>query len=452
MRGTAVPTTTKTAPAFDPAREHYLGGMRRLDELPAPAWLKKLRAAGAAQFAQTPYPNTKMEEWRETNLAPLIETPYYPLTRMPRHPLAGFDVAPHRLDGWINLVFVDGFFDEALSDTAALPKGAAAGSLARALAGPEEKTVRRHLGTCLGDRSAFTALNTAFLQDGPYLHVPRGVELDRPVHFLCIATERDANVAAHHRGLIVLEDMARATVAITSTALGAGENHFDNVVEEIFVGNGAALTRCEVVDPGATGRRLCTAETRQGRDSRIDSFSIALGGQIVRGQVCALLGEPGAETHLNGLYLNGGAGLVDNHLHVTHAADHCTSRIAYKGVLDGASRSVFTGRVLVRREAQQTDSVQLNNNLLLSEAARVETRPQLEIYADDVKCTHGATVGPPPPEIVFYFRSRGVDERTARGMLTYGFAEDLAGRIPEPALRRRVDGVLFGRFNPGIGG
>jgi Fe-S cluster assembly protein SufD len=137
---------------------------------------------------------------------------------------------------------------------------------------------------------------------------------------------------------------------------------------------------------------------------------------------------------------------------VTHAATNCTSRIAYKGVLDGTSRSVFTGRVLVVPHAQKTDSVQLNNNLILSETARVETRPQLEIYADDVKCTHGATVGPPPPEIVFYFRSRGVDEKTARGMLTYGFAEDLAGRVPEPALRQRLDGIIYRRFSPGING
>ena len=452
MRGRTVPTTTTEAPVFDLTREHYLRDLRRLAEAPAAAWLKKLRADGEALFAGTAYPHTKMEEWRETNLAPLIDTPYYSMTRLPHHTLAGFDTAPHRIDGWINLVFVDGFFDAAISDTAALPKGAVAGSLAQAITGPAEDIVRKHLGSCLGERSAYTALNTAFIQDGPFLHVPRGVELDRPVHFLCIATERQENVAAHYRALIVLEAMAKATVAVTSASMGAGENHFDNVVEEIIVGDGATLTRCEVIDADATGRRLCTTESRQGRDSKFDSYSITLNGAIVRNQLCALLGEPGAEAHLNGLYLNANAGLIDNNLHLTHAATNCTSRIAYKGVLDGVSRSVFTGRVLVVPHAQKTDSVQINNNLVLSDTARIETRPQLEIYADDVKCTHGATVGPPPPEIVFYFRSRGVDEKTARGMLTYGFAEDLAGRIPDPALRHKLDGIMYRRFSPGING
>jgi Fe-S cluster assembly protein SufD len=452
MRGQAVPTNTTETTVFDLTREHYLRDLRRLAETPAPSWLGKLRAGGEKEFAAAVFPHTKMEEWRETNLTPLVESPYYSITCMPRHNLAAFDTAPHRIDGWINLVFVDGFFDAAISDAVLLPNGAQAGSLAEAMTGPAEQVVRRHLGTCLGGRSAYTALNTAFLQDGPFLYVPKGVELDRPVHFLCIATERQPNVAAHYRSLIVLDAMAKASVAVTSVSMGAGEHHFDNVVEEIVVGDGAALTRCEVIDAGEAGRRLCTTETRQGRDSRFDSFSVTLGGAIVRNQLCVLLGESGAEAHLNGLYLNADAGLVDNNLHITHGATNCVSRIAYKGVLDGTSRSVFTGRVLVVRDAQKTDSVQLNNNLLLSETARVETRPQLEIYADDVKCTHGATVGPPPPEIVFYFRSRGVDEKTARGMLTYGFAEDLAGRVPDPALRKRLDGIIYRRFSPGING
>ncbi len=445
-------TTITEVPVFDLTREHFLRDMRRLAEKAAPAWLVKARAEGAANFADTVWPHSKMEEWRDTNIGALVDTEYYSMTTLPRHTLAAFDTSPHRIEGWINLVFVDGFFDAAISDTSDLPKGAVAGSLAAAIAGPAQDLVKRHLGSCLGARSAYTALNTAFIQDGPFLYVPQGVELDRPVHFLCIATERQENVVSHYRALLVLEAMAKATVAVTSVAMGAGENHFDNVVEEIVLGDGAALTHCAVIDAGTTGRRLCTTETRQGRDSRFDSYSITLGGAIVRNQMCVMLGEPGAETHLNGLYLNAAAALIDNNLHVTHAATNCTSRIAYKGVLDGASRSVFTGRVLVVRGAQKTDSMQLNNNLLLSDTARVESRPQLEIYADDVKCTHGSTVGPPPPEIVFYFRSRGVDEKTARGMLTYGFAEDLAGRIPDPALRRQLDGIIYRRFSPGING
>lgn len=428
----------------------YFRDMERLDRAEGPAWLNTLRDRGAALFMEAPFPHTKMEEWRQTNIAALVETAYSSVVSGgEKAAVAPGDAAPHLLGGCAaEFVFVDGLFRPELSAAGALPPGVTAGSLRDACRNGAANTVRTHLGACLRARNAFTALNTAFLDDGAFLHLAPGVELRESVHFLFLTARTAAEQAAHPRVLAVLEANARASMVLTHAALPGAAAHFNNVVEEIVLGDGASLVRQEVVAEGATGRRLGTTEARLGRDSRLESHTVTLTGALVRSQIMAHLAGPGGGAHLNGLYLNDGDSLVNHDLGILHDADHCVSRIAYKGVLGGESRSVFTGKVHVLPHAQQTDSMQLNNNLLLSDAAKVDTKPQLEIYADDVKCTHGATAGPPPEDIIFYFRSRGVCEKTARGMLTYGFAGDMVGRIPDGALRRRVDREVFNRFRP----
>ncbi len=428
----------------------YFRDMERLDRASGPAWLNTLRDRGAALFMETSLPHTKMEEWRQTNIAPLVEAAHSSVVAGDGQAAVSPEAAgAHLLGGCAaELVFVDGLFRAELSVTGPLPPGVTVSSLHGACRDDAAKTVQTHLGSCLRARSAFTAINTAFLDDGAFLHAARGVELAEPVHFVFLSARTASGQAAHPRVLIVLEENARASVVMTHAALPGAEAYFNNVVEEVVLGDGAALVRQEVVSEGATGRRLGTTEARLGRDSRLESHTATLSGELVRSQIQVHLAGPGAEVHLNGLYLNNGKNLVNHDLGVLHDADHCTSRIAYKGVLEGESRSVFTGKVHVLPHAQQTDSMQLNNNLLLSDTARVDTKPQLEIYADDVKCTHGSTVGPPPEDIIFYFRSRGVCEKTARGMLTYGFAGEIVGRIPDGAPRRRVDRVVFNRFRP----
>ncbi len=430
--------------------EQYKGDIIRAAAQDAPAWLAEIRRAGAEQFGALELPHTRMEEWRQTNIATVNETAHtVPADSAPAPPSAA-SVAPFLMGNgaWTELVFVDGDYAPDLSVRPELPGGAVAGGLWEAARNGNADTVRRHLGSCLGARSAYTALNTALLRDGAFLHVPRGVALDAPVHFVFLSTRNGAPSAAHIRSLVVLEPTAAASVVCSFVSLSGADAYLNNVVEEVVLSEGASLTRCEVVDEAPGGRRLSTLEVRQERDSRYEGYSVTLGGGIVRNQACVLLAGEGAETSLNGLYLNDGSRLLDNNLHVMHDAEHCTSRIAYKGVLDGESRAVFTGKVHVASHAQKTDSVQLNNNLVLSPAARVDTKPQLEIYADDVKCTHGSTVGPPPGEIVFYFRSRGLDEKTARAMLTCGFAGDVVKRLPVPTLRNRLDRAVFRRFSP----
>lgn len=268
-----------------------------------------------------------------------------------------------------------------------------------------------------------------------------------PIHFVFVSTGSTENAAAHLRNLFVLEASSEAKVVVSHVGLG-GARYLSNVVEEIVLGDNAQLGYHKLVEEGARGAHLATTEVHHGRDSRFQSFTFSLTGAVVRNQLCTELAGDNAECALHGLYLNDNKRLVDNCLLITHSQPNCRSRIAYKGVLDGQSSTVFTGKVYVHPVAQKTDSDQLSQNLLLSDTATVDTKPQLEIFADDVKCTHGATVGSPPEEVIFYFRSRGIDEATARGMLTYGFADAIVSEVGLEPLRERLDRYVYEKYSP----
>jgi len=224
--------------------------------------------------------------------------------------------------------------------------------------------------------------------------------------------------------------------------------YLSNLVSEFVIGDNATLRRHKIVEDGAAGHHLETAAVLHGRDTKLEAFAITLAGKIVRNELDVLLAGEGSNVELKGLYLNDGDRLIDNYLHVTHAASHCYSRMGYKGVLDGASSAVFTGKVHVHPGAQKTDSNQLNNNLLLSGDATIDTKPQLEIFADDVKCTHGATIGGFPPEHLFYFQSRGMTSAMANAILTYGFASEVVHAIEVPELRARLAKYVFDKYSP----
>lgn len=429
--------------------ERYLEEAARIAPNGAPEWLKSLRAQGAALFRETEFPHSRMEEWRQTNISDLVKTVFRAATPDSAGRVASNTVAEHLFGeaGWVELVFVDGFYSPEHSRVAALPQGVNAGSLYAAAKGADAATVEQHLGKYLGGRSAFTALNSAFVADGAYLHVPKNVALETPVHFLFLSTATEAERAQHVRNLFVLEQSSEATVVVTYAGLGDAR-YLTNAVEEVALGANAQLTHYKMVSEGCAGAHLATSEVRHGRDSRLTSFAFSLSGQVVRNQLLTHLAEEGAECALHGLYLNDEKRLVDNYLSITHEAPNCRSRIAYKGVLGGESNTVFAGKVYVHPEAQKTDSDQLSQNLLLTDAATVDTKPQLEIYADDVKCTHGATVGSPPQEVIFYFRSRGIGEAMARGMLTYGFADEIVSEVALEPLRERLERLVYEKYSP----
>ncbi len=434
----------------DQHKARYLADLARVAPNSAPAWLRQMRAEALTQFRGAALPHTRIEEWRQTNIAPIIETPYESVLEPAPHGLRRADIAPllYNEEGWTELVFVDGHFDEALSSRGPLPEGAHAGGLREAWHGAEAKIIRPHLGKYLQERNAYTALNSAFLLDGAFVHLPKNAAPGKPVHLLFLMSRHDHPAAAHPRSLIVLEPGSEAQVLVTFAAMDGGADYLNNAVEEIVLGNNARLTYVRVVEEQVQGHLLATTEVHQGRDSRMYSFAATLSGQIVRNQICVELAEENGESVVDGLYLNDGKRLVDNMLSVHHSQPQGTSRISCRGILDGESKSVFLGKVCVHPNAQKTDSRQLNKNLLLSDHASVETKPQLEIYADDVKCTHGATVGAPPQEVLFYFRSRGISEEAARGMLTCGFAGEVIEEIPIEAVRARLHRYVFEKYAP----
>jgi Fe-S cluster assembly protein SufD len=407
-----------------------------------PAWLKDLREGGITRFGDLGFPNMKQEAWRFTSVAPIAETAFelaYPPARVPSFA----EIHPFLLgDSGHRLVFVNGFFQRSLSTPAS--DGVRLESLAQAIAN-EPDVVRRHLCKYaeFQDRP-FCALNTAFVAEGAFVHVPAKVTVAEPIQLLFLTTG-GKQVVTHPRNLVVIEREARAAIVETYASL-EHDVYWTNAVTEITAGEGAWVDFHRVQRESPRAYHVAATQTHQGRDSTVNLHTVAFGGALARHDIGAVMAGPGGTLILNGLYLLAGAQHADHHTTIDHAADHCESHEYFNGVLDGHSRGVFTGRIIVRPGAQKTDSKQTNNNLLLSTGAHADSQPQLEIYADDVKCTHGSTVGPLDPRALFYLQSRGVGEHEARRLLTYGFAAEILGRMEVAQLRAQLDAIVRGRL------
>ena len=416
----------------------------------APPWLKEIRTQAIARFAELGFPTMKQEEWRFTNVAPIAEAEFT-LAHTPRSPLPGpADIERLSLGVGPRVVFVDGRYAPTLSTPADLVGGVRAGSLAAALrteAGGD--LARVHLARHARWRdSAFVALNTAFLADGAFVHVPANVTLERPLEVVFLSTGRaasDGPVVSHPRSLIVLERGARAALVETYAGLSDGV-YWTNAVTEVLVGEGAWAELYRIQEEGPHGFQVATTHSRQERDSYLGLHVVTLGAALARHDINAVLDGPGAELILNGLYLLGGTQHADHHTVIDHAQPHCASHEFFNGVLAERAHGVFNGRIIVRPGAQRTDSKQTNNNLLLSTEARADSQPQLEIYADDVKCTHGSTVGPIDQMQLYYLRSRGLSPAAARSILTYGFGAEILDRMRHAELRDRVDRLVRARL------
>lgn len=410
----------------------------------APAWLRDLRAAGIAHFRALGFPTTRQEEWRFTSVQPIAETAFLP---------GGGDLAPRhapkrgRFGAAARLVFVNGHYVAALSSPTGLPPGVRAENLAAAVRGPDAGLVERHLARqATPAATPFTALNTAFLHDGALVHVERGVDLDAPLELVFVSIAPQPSVS-HPRCLIVVEEGARA--AVVESYGGSGAASWTNAVTEVVIGEGAhlELVRLQEEAPGAF--HVASTHTRQGRDSVLRLHPMVLGAALARHDITNVLDGPGGELVLNGLYLLAGAQHADHHTVIDHAQPDCRSHEFFNGVLDGRSRGVFNGRIVVRPGAQRTDSKQTNHNLVLSEEARADSQPQLEIYADDVKCTHGATLGPLDPKELFYLQSRGLAPAEARALLIYGFGGEILERVRHAGLREALDALVRARLEAG---
>jgi Fe-S cluster assembly protein SufD len=408
--------------------------------------MPSVRREALARFQEQGLPGAKDEDWRFTPLAALAQTRFGPAApgRVPSE--AEVDRLQAGERHWHRLVFLNGRLHTGLSRIGRLPAGTRIGSLERALR-VDATILGRHFAGIAGfGQHAFTALNTALFEDGACLYVPPGVELDRPIELLFLSDPGTESPAVQPRNLILLGANSRASVIETFRTLGDGV-HFTNPVTEAVVGPGAHLTHGKLGLESELAFHVGRTVVRNERDSLLTSFSVTMGGRLHRNDLDVVMDGPGCHVTLQGLYMGRGEQLVDNHTSIRHAHPACASREVYVGVLDDRSHGVFNGKVYVTPEAQQTDGKQTNRNLLLSDRARVDTKPQLEIFADDVKCTHGATVGRLDQTALFYLQSRGIATPLARKILTYAFAAEVLEEIPFEGVRQRLEAMVMSRLD-----
>ncbi len=406
------------------------------------AWFQPIRRAAMARFADLGFPTTRDEDWRFTSLAPIAQTAFALSADGGVEPTRR-DLEPFTFPGLAcaQLVFVNGQYSPRLSSLRPLPAGVVVSSLAGALTLYPE-LMEAHLARYADfHHDAFTALNTAFVEDGAFIHIRRGTVLDEPIHLLYLSTKTAAPIITHPRNLIVAGDNSQTIVVEDYVSLGE-DVCFSNGVTEAVVGGNGMLSHYLIERESAQAFNVSTLRVQQERSSSVTSHSVLVGGALVRNNVHPVMAGEGGECLINGLFMATGRQHMDNYMKVEHASPHCGSRQFYHGILDGASHGVFHGRIIVHKDAQKTDAKQTNRNLLLSEDAQIDTKPQLEIYADDVKCTHGATIGQINEEAVFYLRSRGIGKEAARALLLFAFAGESLQRMKEEPIRRYLEGLV----------
>jgi Fe-S cluster assembly protein SufD len=409
----------------------------------APEWLVAARRAGIERFAALGFPTTKNEDWHFTSPSPIAEREFtFYAGRSGRVSKADLETFGFGSD-WHTMVFVNGRFAADVSSIAGMERGVRLLPLADAWTSAPELT--RRVGTVLSDQPTFTALSSAFMPDGAVLHVPKDVEVRTPIHLVFVVDAEGAGRVTYPRNLIVVDRGAKATVVESYVGL-ADASYFTNAVSEVVLGDGATLNHYKIQREAPRAYHVGTVEATQGRDSHFVSFSFATGGALTRTNIYTMLAGEGCGATLNGLYMLDAEQHCDHQTRIEHLAPNCFSREVYKGVLDGRSHGVFNGRVYVHPEAQKTDGKQTNNTLLLSEHAQMDTKPQLEIFADDVKCTHGATVGKLDEMALFYMKSRGVAAEAAKRLLIYAFAADVLESIEHADVRRELERVALRRF------
>jgi len=400
-------------------------------------WITKIRGEAFSRFAELNFPTVQDEDWRYTSVASIARVPF----ALANGGSAGRAPHPDPLpegEG-VQIVFVNGRYSRELSRTPA-SEAVRVWSLSEVLQkhpGWVEPHLTKHAGC---EKNGFTALNTAFLDDGAFVNIPRGAVLSDPIHLVFLSEAPGEPTVSHPRVLILAGPGSQA--AVVESYVGDANVYFTNAVTEIVLSEGAVLEHYKLQKEGLSGFHVQTVHVRQERSSNFTSHNIALGAALARTDLNVLFAAEGGECTLNGLFAGTGTQHLDNHTVIDHAKPHCTSRELYKGVLDGKSRGVFHGKIIVRPDAQKTDAMQTNKNLLLSKEALVSSTPALQILADDVKCRHGSTIGQLDANALFYLRTRGIAEEDARALLTYAFAADVANRIKIAPIREGIEKFL----------
>lgn len=409
-----------------------------------PEWLRAIREKSWARFSELGYPTTHDEDWKYTNVAPIAHTSFktgqYFLNDAVRAKIegviAGFEAIP--------VVFVNGHYCRELSVIHDLPGGVIVKRLRDALNDGTAGSQYFEQGADDGN-AAFVALNSALFQDGAFIHIPDRVVLEKPIHLIFLSMADKEPSASYLRNLIVVGASAQVRIIETYSSLEESR-YFTNAVTKIVAKEGSVVEHCKIQEESKAAFHVATLQYQLERGSNVFSNSISWGGALVRNDINSVL-EQGAECTLNGLYLADGKQHVDHHTTIDHAKPNAASHELYKGVLDGTASAVFNGKVIVRKDAQKTDAKQTNRNLLLSENAVINTKPELQIHADDVRCTHGATIGQLDENAMFYLRSRGIGKDEARNLLVHAFAREIIDRIHPQDLREWLDCELTKRLN-----
>jgi len=440
---------------LDEAKERYLGDFARL-EADAPArrgsWTGALRREALDRFAAAGFPTPRQEEWRKTGILPILKTSFRTEAPGITNGFTAEEIGRYTFEPWecTHLVFLNGHYAEKLSRLRPLPSGVVIEPLSAALETRREE-IEPHLGRHAGvDGHPFAALNTAFMQDGVFVRIPDGVAVEEPIHLLFITAAADHPIVSYPRNLIVAGKGSRASL-VESYVGPRHDRYFTDAVTEIVAGEDASVDHYKLQRESGRAFHVARVQADLGRYARVASWNISLGGELARSDTHALLAAEGADVRLDGLYITGGSQHVDNHTLIDHASPGCSSHELYKGVLDDRSRGVFDGTIIVRHDAQKSDAHQTNKNLLVSEEALVDSTPRLQILADDVKCTHGATIGQIDEDAMFYLRTRALSEATARNLLIQAFVSEVIHGMRIEPLRAGLECLLFTRLRKGHG-
>jgi Fe-S cluster assembly protein SufD len=409
-----------------------------------PQWLHDTRRAAIDSFTRLGFPTTRNEDWKFTNIARLTSIPFEPAAR-DLHAGAADELVRSLPRTGRRLVFVNGVYAPALS--CRMSSSQARGPVVLASLCDPAPEIERRLSRYANYRThAFIALNTAFLTDGAFVYVAEGAIVDDPIHLVHVSVGGSQPQVSYPRNLIVVGEGAHATLIETYIGASAPENpYFTNAVTEIVAGPNAVLDHYKLQMESESGYHIATVQIEQGRGCAFRSHSFSFGAALARTEMNTVLSE-GSECTFNGLYIGGGSQHMDSRTSIDHAQPHATSHELYKGILDQKSTAVFNGKIIVRKDAQKTDAKQTNKNLVLSEGSTINTKPELQIHADDVRCTHGATIGQLDKDSLFYLRTRGIGQDQAREMLIAAFAREIIDGVRVEELRNYIDRTLASRL------
>ena len=408
--------------------------------------IHKLRKEAIENFSQLNFPTTHDEDWKYTNITPLLRYNFKPFD-------GNVTLNENQIEKFLfknfsnnRLVFVNGHFIKELSKIINLPDGVIAGSIAAEFKN-NSKVIDEHFSKYANYKEhIFTALSTAFTIDGAFIFIPEGKIVEEPIHILFITDSAGEKILTQPRNLFVAGKNSQVSIIEHYTSMN-DDIYFTNVVTEIVAEQDSIIDHVKLQEESINSFHISREEIDQERGSNFTSHSISFGGEIARNDVKSRFNDKGSECTLNGLYLLRRKQLYDSHTMIDHAKPYCNSHEHYKGILDDQSRGVFNGKVLVRQDAQKTNAFQENNNIILSDDALVNTKPQLEIFADDVKCSHGATVGQLDMDSLFYLKSRGIGEEKARTILIHAFASDIVKSIKIESVKNYLEEILEKTFN-----